>query len=1770
LTSIFIHCIFSDYLKQNNYPDIITFLKYNYRVIQQNKSNTHLLKTLIMIKLFTFLVAIGFLLISIGLVAQQGIVSSDLEAPNDIQTAYISSTEKDTVTTLTLDGSKAMMDIPEETSTYTGNARGYWFTAPTYFTITGLRVPDDNPGDQTIEIIKFASGPPPIYPPTNDFVSLGRWAGISGTDIISCNIGVNSGDIIGILGCRDITNSYGPGPYSTSIDGNSVTLTKMGMEYELPTYPAQYIWQDPTGDIGRVEMYYVTNLCTWTGMVSNQWDNVYNWSPGVVPSQYDDVVIPLGCPYYPVLSGHLGINTPDYDFDCMSLSVNEGASIVANDDVINYGELVVVGTLDIGNDIQLYSGSITNLSGTIQIGMDGSGFAKHFEGSTFNQTNGHFYVERIYLYNGCQFNGTGGIVNVYNNGPNPQNYFKINDPDSYFYNFYVESGANAYLSDCSYDLEVTNTTYLHDTLFTNSYTMNSSYFLVYDGGTLVINSGGTVNVKGNGPYFHNGSALTMYSGGELNSANCIWFESGSSVYVSGGDIFLEGDFTDGDNIFSPTSGSVTFDGSSNSNIYGTPAFYDLNIDKTSDTVFADSPISITNDLELITGVLDPQNNTVTIAGNWTNTAGTFEPGTGLVVFESTGDPQNVNGNCTFYDVQQVNTGQNLKFHDTTTILNNLELHYHCWSYRDFNIYGILNIDDPNSRFTANGTNAYAVIENLDQGGALVCNSSATIIVNDLVEHLGLYGTIILDGGTINISQDSDSYNMLNADLTIQGGQMNVYGGSANSLWPFDADASISMSGGGVLDIADYGIRINNCSYTLTENITSGTIRTRGDFRSDRTDFTPNHGTFEFYGNDNCNISQVTGSTLHDVIINKSTKGGSMSPGQEQIIKGGKMGESKTNGAKANTATLNSNFTITNDLTITEGELVLNGNELTVAHWCNVYGILTMDNATDILNIGEDWTDLIRFYSGSTANFTEGMAFIYGWIIPYSGCSFTCSPNHWVIFKGESGGGPSNHEPTATYGNIVVHKNTDQRTFIDGNATEPIIINGNFTIYPYNEFEIQDETIIIHGIATDYSGKIYVYDAAKSNKDLASIKQSGDSKQSKSGTKGGYLEMDNDFTLNGLLDIGDGSVLIHGDIAGSGTFNIGDGGSLIADNYPYPKSTTQSMKSNMENNKGLYDFNGTINMTGGLLEITYNGIRLSSNSTNNISGGTIYCGGSFEVEGQGIFQPTGGIVEFGGEDTTYIICNESAGNYFHNLIIDRSSPITLNSDIEVKNDITIDNGPLVSFSDQGQWDMYVGGNWTNNGGESAFDEGEGTVTFADTLDAYILTDETFYNLTIDKSQGGNIWFGWDFDTRVVSDLDINSGAFIGNEDAVLSVTGNANINSGGILELKPGFELQVDDGSTLMVTDGAKIKLGGQEGEDILVTHISTGTYSFDVSGIIEARHTIFENMDHNGIKVGPLGQVSPDNPDHRFNNCTFRKGAPAPSTLLTLHNDQVFIMWDPIFENTFGNTGSNIRKVVSLGEVTIKSPTGDFAGPEFEEEVNDNKDNRIIWEEMDVELDLKVMLEGSFNSSGSMNTDINNILPLNHPFDSNPLADWYYTGSEYVSPMPADVAEWVLVELRDAANPISAFPGNVVAKQAALLLYDGSIMGVNGSNMQFSISYDDKLFAVVRTRNHMGVISANRLVKTGGIYPYDFTLGAGQALGGPLGHKLLSGGIWGMVSGDGDGNGQIQLPDKISWHNLAGKTGYLEGDFNLNGQVNNQDKNEYWLLNLGKGSFIPE
>ena len=221
-------------------------------------------------------------------------------------------------------------------------------------------------------------------------------------------------------------------------------------------------------------------------------------------------------------------------------------------------------------------------------------------------------------------------------------------------------------------------------------------------------------------------------------------------------------------------------------------------------------------------------------------------------------------------------------------------------------------------------------------------------------------------------------------------------------------------------------------------------------------------------------------------------------------------------------------------------------------------------------------------------------------------------------------------------------------------------------------------------------------------------------------------------------------------------------------------------------------------------------------------------------------------------------------------------------------------------------------------------------------------------------------------------------------------------------------------------------------------------------------------------------------------------------------------------------------------------------------------------------LNIKLFLQGNYTESG-MSTNLNSqgLLPLNQPFNIPPLN---YNGGEAVQVIPgANIAEWVLVELREAATAQTATNNTIILQKAAFILSNGQVVDLDGSsNIQFEQTINQQLFIVIRHRNHLGIMSAFPLAESNNVYQYDFTTGNGQAFGESNSQIELSTGVWGMIGGDGNLDGVIDNVDKsLTWTSNSGDAGYYSGDFTLNGNVNNQDKNLIWVPNFGKISYIP-
>ena len=221
-----------------------------------------------------------------------------------------------------------------------------------------------------------------------------------------------------------------------------------------------------------------------------------------------------------------------------------------------------------------------------------------------------------------------------------------------------------------------------------------------------------------------------------------------------------------------------------------------------------------------------------------------------------------------------------------------------------------------------------------------------------------------------------------------------------------------------------------------------------------------------------------------------------------------------------------------------------------------------------------------------------------------------------------------------------------------------------------------------------------------------------------------------------------------------------------------------------------------------------------------------------------------------------------------------------------------------------------------------------------------------------------------------------------------------------------------------------------------------------------------------------------------------------------------------------------------------------------------------------IQLSIKVFLEGPFNGT-DMDTDLYGDIPLSQPYNTAP---WNYSGTENVASIPNnDVVDWMLIELRETTGDSStAYSSAMIARQAVFVLNNGTITGLDGiNNPEFSVNITHNLFVVLWHRNHLGIMSAYPLTESGGIYTYDFTTPAGQAYGTDAQKNL--GTVYGMFASDGNADNVIDTLDiSATWATDAGNSGYLNGDFDLDTQADNIDKNDVWLPNTGEECQVPD
>ncbi|OWY19985.1 hypothetical protein C7N43_11035 [Sphingobacteriales bacterium UPWRP_1] len=204
-----------------------------------------------------------------------------------------------------------------------------------------------------------------------------------------------------------------------------------------------------------------------------------------------------------------------------------------------------------------------------------------------------------------------------------------------------------------------------------------------------------------------------------------------------------------------------------------------------------------------------------------------------------------------------------------------------------------------------------------------------------------------------------------------------------------------------------------------------------------------------------------------------------------------------------------------------------------------------------------------------------------------------------------------------------------------------------------------------------------------------------------------------------------------------------------------------------------------------------------------------------------------------------------------------------------------------------------------------------------------------------------------------------------------------------------------------------------------------------------------------------------------------------------------------------------------------------------------------------VKAKIKVFLQGPYLGNGSMSTTLKqyNLIPDTQPFNQSP---WNYNGNECLDEIPNNMVDWVLVELRNAANN-----NQIVEQKAALLLNNGSVADKGKDGVRFyNIPPNSSYYVVIRHRNHLAVMSSVP-VPLPNINPYNFAADGSYVLGNQQ-TVAMPDGNWAMRAGDFNADGVFTVADFNFYTGQASMLNqYVDSDCNLDRTVTVADFNLY-------------
>ncbi len=651
---------------------------------------------------------------------------------------------------------------------------------------------------------------------------------------------------------------------------------------------------------------------------------------------------------------------------------------------------------------------------------------------------------------------------------------------------------------------------------------------------------------------------------------------------------------------------------------------------------------------------------------------------------------------------------------------------------NFNILRLNNTT--NKLLIASGVAVRANVFDYVSGTVEVTNGTFTVYD---MEAVNIDGKYILNGGHIYLTQDSEHYVDLDADITITGGEFLINGGTNfPSDWAYTHEITVNISGG-TLDFASNGIGMTDNGHTLNMIFTGGTIRTCGSLSINRPNIFAFGGTYEMYGENDATVAIHSASAFDILNINKDT------------------GRSRNNPTRYFAVTLASNISLDTDLIVTSGTLNLGTYTCTVAGLVKVYGTLGITQSAAVLNANSD----IFWYTGSTGNITAGTINVKGNWTNQSGITLLMTTGNTVNFIGTSTTFLSLADENASFGNIVINKTTN--SVLVNSDTQYLKVAGNLTVNTGNSFNFRNSTAVISGTLTISGSTSFGAGCTANSYNLNLV----DTMTMTDAT----VSVSHSFTqqTTGALTITSGCFVIDSPYTG-GYFNFAGITNLNGGAFQITNDGIQFGAGTQFHHNG-----GTLRFGGGFKAIAANVFQPSQGTVEFIGART----STLECNNGNYFND----VIFNKPGISYQVLIMTDITVNNDMFVQGGNPILMGHTLNVSRDMSISGGRLTANNVADV--INIGRNWSNTFGTNGFIETNNTVNFISAQIATIST-ESFNIVNINKTaSSGNVITVSAGSTLTASGLlTITSGCLQLGENSILDANSNIIIQSGAALSL----------------------------------------------------------------------------------------------------------------------------------------------------------------------------------------------------------------------------------------------------------------------------------------------------------------------------------------------------------------------------------------------------